>query len=167
MSTPIRFIAKLEKITPYVEDVFKLYFVAEHKNTRFKPGQFLHLTLEDFDPIEAYWPDSRVFSICSPPRSCVISIVYSVKGAYTTRMRNELVEGEEYWLKLPYGDFIIEHHVGLKEAAVLIAGGTGNSPFISTLPACAIHSIPGFVHMPDTQEPSVEPLLQLQGLHDS
>lgn len=133
MPTPTKIKAQLTGITQFAEDVFKLDFAVERKYTHFKPGQFLHLTLEEFDPTEAYWPESRVFSICSPPKSETISVIYSVKGAYTTRMRDELKEGDEYWLKLPYGDFIIEQLVPENETAVLIAGDTGISPYVSYL----------------------------------
>lgn len=133
MSTPTRIRAKLSAITGFADDVFRLDFAVERKHTRFKPGQFLHLALDEFDPTEAYWPESRVFSICSAPKSDGISLIYSVKGAYTRRMRHELVEGREYWLKLPYGDFIIEKLVPGGETAVVVAGGTGISPFVSYL----------------------------------
>jgi len=133
MPTPTKIKSPLTKITQFADDVFKLDFAVERKHTRFKPGQFLHLTLEDFDPTQAYWPESRVFSICSAPKTETLSIIYSVKGAYTSRMRDELTEGNEYWLKLPYGDFIIEQLVPEGETAVLIAGGTGISPYVSYL----------------------------------
>ncbi len=133
MSSPVRTKAKLSQIQSFADDVCKLDFEVERKYTRFKPGQFLHLTLEDFDPTEAYWPESRVFSICSAPKRDTVSVFYSVKGAYTNRMRDELTEGQEYWLKLPYGDFIIEQLVPDGESAVLIAGGTGISPYITYL----------------------------------
>ena len=133
MPTPTKIKAPLTKITRFADDVFKLDFAVERKYTRFKPGQFLHLTLEDFDPTQAYWPESRVFSICSAPKTNTLSIIYSVKGAYATRMRDELVEGGEYWLKLPYGDFIIEQLLPEGETAVLVAGGTGISPYVSYL----------------------------------
>lgn len=131
MPGPMKLQARLTAITPFSEDVFKLDFAVERKYTRFKPGQFLHLTLDNFDPTEAYWPESRVFSICSAPRSSILSIIFSIKGSYTERMRNELIEGREYWLKMPYGDFIIEHLVPQDAVAVLIAGGTGISPYVS------------------------------------
>lgn len=133
MPTPTKIKAKLTTITPFAHDVFKIDFEVEKKYTRFKPGQFLHLTLEDFDPTQAYWPESRVFSICSVPKSTTVSIIYSVKGLYTSRMRDELRVGGEYWLKLPYGDFIIDQLVPEGATAVLIAGGTGISPFVSYL----------------------------------
>ena len=136
MPTPIKAKVKLSSITSFAGDVFKLDFEVDKKYTRFRPGQFLHLTVDDFDPVQAYWPESRVFSICSPPRSSSLSVVYSVKGAYTKRMRDELKEGQEYWVKLPYGDFIIDQLVPHNESVVLICGGTGISPFVSYVDHC-------------------------------
>ena len=75
---------------------------------RFKAGQFLHLALDDYDPQGGFWPESRVFSIASAPTSKQIEIVYSVKGRYTARMRNELAISKQVWLKLPYGEFSID-----------------------------------------------------------
>jgi len=103
MPTPTKIKAKLTTITPFADDVFKLDFEVEKKYTRFKPGQFLHLTLEDFDPTQAYWPESRVFSICSVPKSPTVSVI------------------------------IIEQLVPEGATAVLIAGGTGISPYVSYL----------------------------------
>jgi ferredoxin-NADP reductase len=91
----------------------------------FRPGQFLHLTVDDYDP-SSFWPESRVFSIASSPRERnLLRICYSVKGRYTTRMEQNLAVGREVWAKLPYGDFVIQE----SEEAVLLAGGTGISAF--------------------------------------
>lgn len=90
----------------------------------FRPGQFLHLALDAYDP-SGFWPESRVFSIASAPterRSLRIS--YSVKGVFTSRMERELQVGREVWVKLPYGDFVVR-----AANAVLIAGGTGITAF--------------------------------------
>ena len=74
----------------------------------FRPGQFLHLTVDDYDPA-GFWPESRVFSIASSPRERErIRICYSVKGRYTTKMEQALKVGGEVWIKLPYGDFVID-----------------------------------------------------------
>ena len=95
----------------------------------FHPGQFLHLTVDDFDPA-SFWPESRVFSMASSPRDrSRIRICYSVKGRYTTRMEQALQAGREVWVKLPYGDFVI----GEADEAVLLAGGTGISAFTAFL----------------------------------
>jgi ferredoxin-NADP reductase len=96
---------------------------------RFKPGQFLHLALDEYDP-SGFWPESRVFSIASSPaqreRLC---ISYSVRGRFTARMERELAEGRRVWVKLPYGEFVID---GTHDA-VLFAGGTGITAFTAFL----------------------------------
>ena len=97
----------------------------------FRPGQFLHLTVDEYDP-SGFWPESRVFSIASSPRERNrLRICYAVKGRYTTRMEQTLKVGSEVWVKLPYGDFVID---GMADA-VLIAGGTGISAFTAFLEA--------------------------------
>jgi NAD(P)H-flavin reductase len=97
----------------------------------FRPGQFLHLTVDDYDP-SGFWPESRVFSIASSPRDRNrIRICYSVKGRYTTKMEQTLKIGGGVWIKLPYGDFVIDD----ASDAVLIAGGTGISAFTAFLEA--------------------------------
>ena len=97
----------------------------------FRPGQFLHLTVDDYDP-SSFWPESRVFSIASSPRDRkLLRICYSVKGRYTTRMEEKLAVGGTVWVKLPYGDFVIRD----TDQAVLIAGGTGISAFTAFIGA--------------------------------
>jgi len=44
-------------------------------------------------------------------------------------MERELTIGKEVWLKLPYGDFVIDDGTLSRGPIVLIAGGTGVSPF--------------------------------------
>lgn len=113
--------------------VYSVLFDIERKYCRFKAGQFLHLTLDPFDPTMGFWPESRVFSICSPPKTGEIGIVYSVKGQYTKRMEKELAVGKDVWIKLPYGEFIIPTIAQNASRVVLVAGGTGVSPFIPFL----------------------------------
>jgi len=48
-------------------------------------------------------------------------------------MEKELEIGREVWIKFPYGDFIIDTFVNPGDNLVLIAGGTGISPFIPFL----------------------------------
>jgi ferredoxin-NADP reductase len=111
--------------------VYTLDLATETPAPLFHPGQFLHLTAEAYDPA-SFWPESRVFSIASPPRERNrLRICYSVKGRYTTRMEKTLKVGSEAWIKLPYGDFVID---GASDA-VLIAGGTGISAFTAFLEA--------------------------------
>jgi nitric oxide dioxygenase len=51
-------------------------------------------------------------------------------GDFTQRMMR-LNEGDEVWVKLPYGDFIIESQGD--GPLILVAGGTGITPFVSFL----------------------------------
>lgn len=95
----------------------------------FHPGQFLHLTVDEYDPA-SFWPESRVFSIASSPRDRQrIRICYAVKCRYTTKMEQQLKVGGTVWIKLPYGDFIVDE----SQDTVLIAGGTGISAFTAFL----------------------------------
>ncbi len=134
MANPQKIKTEIIEIQSYGRQVYKLVFKAEKKIPRFKAGQFLHLTLDDFDPTTGFWPESRVFSIasCSDDRK-EISIVYSVKGEYTKKMEEVLEVGKSVWLKAPYGEFIIPNYLSEDQTAILIAGGTGVSPFIPFL----------------------------------
>jgi ferredoxin-NADP reductase len=96
---------------------------------RFTPGQFLHLALDPYEP-GGFWPESRVFSIASSPRETDhLTITYAVKGAFTTRMEAELARGRSVWVKLPYGEFVVDP----ARDAVLFAGGTGVTAFTAFL----------------------------------
>jgi len=130
MANPVKVRAEVLHITSISSDTYQIIFDVPQKATRFKAGQFLHLALASFDPAEGYWPDSRVFSIASKPEGETLEIVYSVKGSFTKRMETELSIGKQVWLKLPYGDFIVEKHIEPGQHVVFIAGGTGISPFI-------------------------------------
>lgn len=98
---------------------------------RFVPGQFLHLALDEYDP-GGFWPESRAFSIASSPldRDHLV-ITYSVKGSFTTRMEGELRQDMRVWVKLPYGEFVIDE----TRDAVLFAGGTGMTAFTAFIQA--------------------------------
>lgn len=98
----------------------------------FRPGHFLHLTVDDFDP-SGFWPESRVFSIASASSDrTTLRICYSVQGRYTEKMEQSLRVGGDVWVKLPYGDFVIDETT---PEAVLIAGGTGISAFAAFVDA--------------------------------
>ena len=127
MATPQKIRCRINKITDHGDHVYTVDLAPERPVPRFKPGQFLHLTLDDYDP-SGFWPESRVFSIASSPaQRNDLRISYSVRGRYTARMENELQEGRMVWVKLPYGDFVIRdaNNVGL------LAGGTGITAFIA------------------------------------
>jgi ferredoxin-NADP reductase len=108
---------------------------------RFRPGQFLHLAIDQYDP-SSFWPDSRVFSIASLPSDRDrLRIVYSVRGRFTARMERELAPGRGVWAKLPFGDFVIDP----ARPAVLFAGGTGISAFATYIGSLSSASPPTFV----------------------
>jgi NAD(P)H-flavin reductase len=145
MANPIKVRSTVSSVTPCGAGVYKVAFRPSHKLPFFRPGQFLHLTVDDYDPAGGFWPESRVFSIASRPGKEEIVIVYSVKGAYTRKMESLLSPGAEVWLKLPYGSFIIANQVSAGEDAILVAGGTGISPFIPFLEQC---NEAGWFHVP-------------------
>jgi ferredoxin-NADP reductase len=119
-------------VVDHGEHVYSVTLDPQERLPRFSAGQFLHLTLDPYDPA-SFWPESRVFSIASSPeRTGPLDILYSVKGRYTQRMEQELKPGKEVWVKLPYGEFIFDD---LDKSRVLFAGGTGISAFTSLLNA--------------------------------
>lgn len=119
----------VEQIVDHGERVYTLALRPERPAPRFRAGQFLHLALDPYDPT-SFWPESRVFSIASPPAERdLVRITYAVHGRFTARMEAELAAGREIWIKLPYGDFVIAGQAD----AVLFAGGTGITAFTAFL----------------------------------
>ena len=119
----------IDRVVAHGERVYTVALKPDRPAPRFRAGQFLHLALDAYDP-SGFWPESRVFSIASPPaeRDC-LRITYSVHGPFTTRMETDLAEGRRVWIKLPYGDFVVEDG----SDAVLFAGGTGVTAFTAFL----------------------------------
>lgn len=133
MPTPQKLCCRVETILAHGEGVYTLELAPERPLPRFKPGQFLHLAVDPYDP-SGFWPESRVFSIASSPLDREkIRLTYSVKGAFTARMENELGPGSQVWVKLPYGEFIITPD----RPVVLFAGGTGVTAFTAFLAGLA------------------------------
>ncbi|MFH0734343.1 MAG: FAD-dependent oxidoreductase [bacterium] len=117
----------LKEIANPLSGIYTLTFSSE-KKFNFRPGQFLHLALDEYDGI-GQWPESRCFSMQSNPDAAFIKITFAVQGVFTARMVKELYEGKEVWLKMPYGDLFDRGNS--KENCVFIAGGTGITPFLS------------------------------------
>jgi len=120
--------AQIISIINHISDVYTIEFKSKGKPFKYSPGQFLHLAIDEYDPA-AQWPDSRCFSMQSSPDEELIKITYAVKGQFTTRMQQELKNGSEVTLKLPYGDLFTQPHN--KQNTTFIAGGTGITPFLS------------------------------------
>lgn len=120
---------RVASVVDHGEHVFTIELAPETPIPPFKPGQFLHFTLDEYDP-SRHWPESRVFSIASSPRETNrIRILYSANGPYSRRMEQELREGSVVWIKLPYGEFVIDS----SQDVVLVAGGTGISAYTAFL----------------------------------
>jgi ferredoxin-NADP reductase len=116
-------------VTDHGERVYTIQLSPSTAVAHFKPGQFLHLAIDAYEP-GGFWPESRVFSIASSPRERDrLAITYAVKGAFTTRMERELAPGRSVWVKLPYGEFVVDPGTD----AVLFAGGTGVTAFTAFL----------------------------------
>ena len=138
MSMPRKIRCTVADIIDHGGQVYTVDLVPATSVPPFQPGQFLHLTADDYDPA-GFWPESRVFSIASSPRERGrIRICYSVKGRYTTKLEQVLKVGGEVWIKLPYGDFVIN---GTSDV-VLIAGGTGISAFTAFLQSLTPQTVP-------------------------
>ena len=120
---------QVEKIVDYGEHVYTVELRPERPAPKFFPGQFLHLALDEYDP-SGFWPESRVFSIASSPaQRDRLRISYSVRGRFTARMEKEMRQGRWVWVKLPYGEFVIQD----QNDVILFAGGTGITAFTSFL----------------------------------
>jgi ferredoxin-NADP reductase len=131
----------VEEIVDHGGQVYTVTLRPERPAPRFRAGQFLHLALDPYDPT-GFWPESRVFSIASSPSSReAVRITYAVHGAFTARMERELTQGGRAWIKMPYGDFVIEP----RRDVVLFAGGTGRSAFTAFLEALPSSTQPAVV----------------------
>ena len=129
MAVAQKLACQVEQIIHHGEHVYTVELRPERPAPRFRPGQFLHLALDAYDP-SGFWPESRVFSIANPPAQRErLRITYSVQGRFTARMERELAEGQQVWIKLPYGDFVVED----TSDVVLFAGGTGITAFSAFL----------------------------------
>ncbi len=116
-------------VTDHGEHVYSVDLEPSMPVPRFTPGQFLHLAMDPYEP-DGFWPESRVFSIASSPQERDrLAITYAVKGVFTTRMERELTVGRRAWVKLPYGEFVVDP----ARDAVLFAGGTGVTAFTAFL----------------------------------
>ncbi len=140
MSNPVRIQCEVASVIHHDYKVSTVTLKPMRCLPNFKPGQFLHLALDPYDPTIGFWPESRVFSIASTPFDPEITISYVVKGAFTKRMREELIVGKEVWVRLPYGHFNVA--ASPNEDIILVAGGTGITPFISFI-SNEIHSPSG------------------------
>lgn len=130
MTTPQKLRCQVKSVISHGDQVYTIELLPDVPPVpRFKAGQFFHLALDPYDP-SGFWPESRVFSIASSPRQRdKIKFTYAVKGRYTSRMEKEVVAGRGVWVKMPYGEFL----VNLNRPVILLAGGTGITAFTAFL----------------------------------
>ena len=128
MAQPVRIRARVAQVVNHAPGLRSLVLKPDRVVPRFKPGQFLHLALDTWDP-SAHWPDSRPLSVASPPESREeLRVTVSEVGPFTSRIMAAAV-GDMVWLKMPYGEFVVESSGSAP--AVLVGGGTGVAPFVS------------------------------------
>jgi len=124
-----KFKARVIQVIFHDENVRTFCLKPEVSIPSFKTGQFLHLAMDYYDPSSS-WPNSRAFSIVSSEKDLDLKIIVARKGPFTNRMFEQLVPGREVWIRMPFGIFNLDN---TSDSLVLIAGGTGISPFISFL----------------------------------
>ena len=140
MSQKLR--CQIAEILDHGGHVYSIILKPESPAPRFRPGQFLHLALDEYIPGD-FWPDSRSFSIASASSERqFLRITYAVKGQFTTRMEAELQVGRQVWIKMAYGEFTI----GNDKDVCLLAGGTGVTAFTAFLSELPVDH-PHFVHL--------------------
>ncbi len=143
MPMPVKFAAELLRIQRHGDEVATYEFRCLMPRPRWKPGQFLHLALDAYDP-SRHWPESRCFTMASGSlEKELVRLTIAAKGMFTRRILTELQPGCKVWMKAPYGDFIVrtspEHDV------VLIAGGTGITPFVAFMEDSMVQGLEGRV----------------------
>ena len=127
MPQPIHFSATITRVIRHSPEVVSLVLESHKRLPRFAPGQFLHLSMDTYDP-SRHWPESRVFSVANAVADRkTIRLTISKQGRYTTRVLDEAKEGGVVACKGPYGEFVVGRAATPKVA--LIAGGTGVTPF--------------------------------------
>ena len=95
MATPIKFRAEVTRVLRHADDVATFEFRYLDRRPRCKPGQFLHLALDPYDPA-GHWPESRCFTIARGTRERdSLRLVIALKGRFTTRIFEELREVPE------------------------------------------------------------------------
>lgn len=144
MATPIKFSAEVTSIARHAADVATFEFRYLDKRPRHKPGQFLHLALDAYNPSE-HWPDSRVFTIANGSNQEQIRLTIADKGRFTHRILQELQPGSTVFMKAPYGEFIVRTEP--EKDVVLIGGGTGVTPFVAFMEDALVKGMAGRVQL--------------------
>lgn len=133
MPQAIHFRATVKCAARHSADLASYRLQAEQRLPRFLPGQFIQLAIDPYTAA-SYWPESRAFSVAnSVADRYTLDLTISRQGAYTSRILDEIEAGAVVWGKGPYGNFFIDRAMGSR--AILIAGGTGITPFCAMMDA--------------------------------
>lgn len=162
MANVIKFRTEVVDVVRHADDVATYAFRYLDRRPRYKPGQFLHLALDAYDPA-GHWPESRVFTIARGATDTrTIRLTIAAKGRFTRRILDELSPGRQVWMKAPYGEFIVQ--ASPDHEIVLIGGGTGVTPFVAFIEDALVNGLPGDVWLHyGAREPG---LLVYRGLVD-
>ena len=98
------------------------------KEFAFKPGQYLWLVLPKRSK-QLGIIDRRAYSICSSLNSATLELLIRITGSEYSSEVKTLLEGDEVAIIGPMGSAFVPPPQG----ALMIAGGTGVSPFLSIL----------------------------------
>ncbi|MDA8117427.1 MAG: FAD-dependent oxidoreductase [Actinomycetota bacterium] len=132
MPRAIHFEVFVERVERHSPGVASFHFAWRGRRPQFRPGQFVHVALDDYDP-SLHWPESRVFSIASAPSDQNgMRLTISRQGRFTARLLEEVEPGRVLWCKGPYGQFEVSPRAPGKGVA-LVAGGTGITPFCAVM----------------------------------
>jgi ferredoxin-NADP reductase len=143
MAMPAKFMAEVSRVVQHGDGVATYEFRCLSPHPRWKPGQFLHLSLDPYDP-SGHWPESRAFTMASGSAEIDhVRLTIAAKGRFTCRLLEELRPGRTVWMKAPYGDFIVR--TTLEHDVVLIAGGTGVTPFVAFMEDALVKGMQGNV----------------------
>ena len=96
------------------------------KEFAFKPGQYLWLVLPKRSK-QLGIIDRRAYSICSSLNSATLELLIRITGSEYSSEVKTLLEGDEVAIIGPMGSAFVPPPQG----ALMIAGGTGVSPFLS------------------------------------
>jgi ferredoxin-NADP reductase len=137
MAQAVHFKAVVEKVDRHDANVASFRLKSEKRLPRFVPGQFIHLSLDEYDGT-GFWPESRVFSVANAVADRrTVDLTIGRQGKYTSRILDEVSAGDAVWAKGPYGQFTVHGRHGWGRA-VLIAGGTGITPFCAFMDAALV-----------------------------
>lgn len=101
----------------------------------FKPGQYVMISYRN----HRGHTDKHAFSIANAPGTDDLRLGIKIGGPFTQGLA-QMEEGDEILVSGPFGKFVFDHRQ--HNDLVLIAGGIGITPFLSTLAHAVHHRLP-------------------------